>query len=127
MANLQKFHELCAKYKEVADFVLVYISEAHPTDGWTISGSIFQLPSHRTLEDRTAAAGMMVAAEHLECPVVMDSLEDLASRAYGALPERLYIVLDGIIVYKGGPGPWGYKLRETESWLKAFKENQAVC
>lgn len=36
---------------------------------------------------------------------------------YGAWPERLYIVHDGLIVYKGGKGPFDYHLGEVQAWL----------
>lgn len=125
MAKLQEFRQMSAEYSEVADFVLVYIDEAHPTDGWKIAGSLFELPSHKTLEDRASAAQMMLKEEPQGCPVVLDNMENLANSAYAALPERLYIVLDGIVVYKGGMGPWLYKLGEVESWLKDFKEKNS--
>ena len=33
-------------------------------------------------------------------PFLVDNMKDVASRAYGAHPERLYIILDGRIVYQ---------------------------
>jgi len=45
-------------------------------------------------------------------------MKDEASRAYGAQPERLYIILDGRIVYQGGVGPWLYNTEEVNSWLE---------
>ena len=33
-------------------------------------------------------------------PFLVDNMRDEASRAYGAHPERLYIILDGRIVYQ---------------------------
>ena len=63
-------------------------------------------------------------------------MKDEASRAYGAQPERLYIILDGRIVYQvelkkkfeirfkidnhfqGGVGPWLYDTEEVNSWLE---------
>lgn len=36
---------------------------------------------------------------------------------YDAWPERLYIIVDGVIVYKGGNGPFGYCLWEVQEWL----------
>ena len=38
---------------------------------------------------------------------------------YGAWPERLYIIVDGTIVYQGGLGPFDYKLHEVQHWLAA--------
>ena len=48
-------------------------------------------------------------------------MEDKANKAYGALPERLYILFNGKITYMGGQGPFGYKINEVEFWLKNHK------
>ena len=51
------------------------------------------------------------------CQIVMDTMKDEANSAYGAFPERLYIILDGTIVYQGGMGPFFYKLQEVKDFL----------
>ena len=53
-------------------------------------------------------------------------MDDKANRSYGALPERLYIILNGTIVYIGGVGPMDYKVNEIEDWLQTFKTEQSV-
>ena len=45
-------------------------------------------------------AGELLRAEQLPGPLLVDNMRDEASTAYGALPERLYIVLDRKIVYQ---------------------------
>jgi hypothetical protein len=42
--------------------------------------------------------------------LVADQLNDEACRAYGSLPDRLYIVHDGVVVFQGGIGPFDYKV-----------------
>ena len=37
---------------------------------------------------------------------------------YFSWPERLYIILDGRIVYKGGMGPNDYRIEEVVQWLR---------
>ncbi|XP_071520044.1 type I iodothyronine deiodinase-like isoform X3 [Panulirus ornatus] len=115
MANLERFREMTEEHSLVADFLMVYIAEAHPTDGWALRDNI-AIAKHRTLEERFTAA-QMLEVESLKCRVVVDRLEDEASNAYGALPERLFIILDGVVVYKGEQGPTGYKLSEVDDWL----------
>lgn len=34
MQRLREFREMIAEFSDVADFLVIYISEAHPTDGW---------------------------------------------------------------------------------------------
>jgi thiol-disulfide isomerase/thioredoxin len=48
MKKIDKYAEIIADYKDVADFVTVYIEEAHPQDGWAFEVSstttfLFQL------------------------------------------------------------------------------------
>ena len=44
--------------------------------------------------------GELLKLETLPGPFLVDNMKDEASRAYGSFPDRLYIVLDGIIVYQ---------------------------
>ena len=44
-------------------------------------------------------------------------MDNKAGTAYAAMPERLYVVLDGKIVYEGDLGPFGYNLDEVEQYL----------
>ena len=51
-------------------------------------------------------------------PLAIDSIQGEAEEAYGAWPERIYIIgTDGRIVYKGGMGPFGFHPDEAEKEL----------
>ena len=56
------------------------------------------------------------------CPVLVDNMRDEANRHYGVVSERLYILLDARVVYKGGFGPAAYSLQEVADWLGAFQQ-----
>ena len=45
-------------------------------------------------------------------------MDNKAGTAYAATPERLYVVLDGKIVYEGLQGPFDYRLDEVEEYLE---------
>ncbi len=51
----------------------------------------------------------------------IDKLDNKAAKAYGALPERLYVVLDGVVNFQGGMGPYGYHVHEVRNWLEEFR------
>ncbi|XP_071546182.1 type I iodothyronine deiodinase-like [Panulirus ornatus] len=108
------------EFRGLADFEVVYIAEAHPKDGWAFQGNI-EVDTHRSLEERQAAAGRMVELEPQLCEVLVDQLDDRASRHYAAFPERLYIVQDGVVLYQGGRGPFGYKLEEVDDFLRKYE------
>ena len=55
------------------------------------------------------------------CPVVVDTMENEANRAYAGLPIRLYVIKNQNVAYAGLPGPTYYNLKEVEQWLKEFK------
>ena len=50
-------------------------------------------------------------------PYYCDPIDDNTRFAFEAVPERLFIILDGKIVYRGGEGPFGYKPEEVANWL----------
>lgn len=67
-------------------------------DGWAFKNNIV-IKSHRNLQERIMAAQMLLK-QHPLCPVVLDTMENLSSNKYAALPERLYVLQKGKVVYK---------------------------
>jgi len=119
MAELEKFGQLSAKFSFCADFTTVYIEEAHPSERPNFGGNI-SIPSHATLEDRVTACKMLesVKSSKDDFNLVVDLMNNAASIAYAALPERLYVVLDGKIIFEGGQGPFDYNLEKLEKFMK---------
>lgn len=100
----------------MADFLIVYIEEAHATDGWAFKNNV-DIKKHQTLNDRISAARILLK-EGPPCPMVVDSMDNMTCAKYGAMPERLYVVLNGKIIYKGNMGPSGYKPEEVQLILQ---------
>lgn len=48
---------------------------------------------------------------------VCNSMAGEVEARFGAWPERLYILQNGVVVYQGGLGPFDYKLSEVKEWL----------
>ena len=78
----------------------------------------------KTAKDRKDSAEYL---DEMDCgaEILVDNMDDAANVAYGALPERLYIVLDGKIVYCGGMGPFLYNLTEVQEFLNEFRNSNA--
>jgi myo-inositol-hexaphosphate 3-phosphohydrolase len=99
-------------------FLVVYIREAHPEDGWVIpenrrSGLSVYEPA--TDDERHEVAGVCAAGLRLTMPMVVDMVDNAVASAYGGWPDRLYLIgSDGRIAYQGGPGPFGFKPDELE-------------
>ena len=101
-----------------------YLEEAHPTDGWLYE-SVTHLVKQATTDDERRAAAALLAEElrklgEVDATVVVDSLSNYASLAFGALPERLAIVRDGRLVFLGGKGPEEYSVGAAREALAAM-------
>ena len=105
------------EFKENVDFLIIYIDEAHPTDGWTAGMSEFHIAQHATIQDRIEAAKVFVKKMDIKCDVFTDLISNDATNAYGALYDRLYVVQSGVIYYQGGMGPENYNIKELRSKL----------
>lgn len=126
MKSLEKFKAICAKFQEAADFVTIYVAEAHPYDSGDLSDEYkFRYNTHKQMEDRIVAAqGLQDVFKVNNCPILVDFMDDKANKAYGAYPERLYIIMNNKIVYVGGMGPMDYKVDEVDEWLNNYVKKQ---
>lgn len=71
--------------------------------------------------ERHEVAQKCIDALGLKLPTLVDGIDDAVSRAYGAWPDRMYIVgADGKIAYAGDPGPWGFDPDAVETALKGL-------
>lgn len=114
------------KFPVVARFLTIYIEEAHAYDEWWLPespnaqvGGGSYIANHKSIEDRVAAAQRFVRDFNFPGEVVCDSFHDDVNDRFGAWPERLYIIEQGVVVYQGGIGPFEYKLAEVKDWLIA--------
>ena len=98
--------------------MVVYIREAHPEDGWVLpenrrSGLSVYEPA--TDEERSAVAGTCAVGLRMNMPMAIDRVDNAVASAYGAWPDRLYLVArGGRIAFQGGDGPFGFKPEELE-------------
>jgi len=107
-------------YQQQCDFLTVYIKEAHPSDGWMLPNAIRggHCRQHLTIEERRAIANEFIQDNNYKLPFFLDSMKNEACIRYQAWPERLYIIQDGVVVYKGMVGPFGYNVWEVRRWLE---------
>jgi type I thyroxine 5'-deiodinase len=109
------------RYRDRANFLTVYIQEAHPQDEWQMEANEKESVCYRqpkTLGQRVAIANDFVKRFDYRVPLAVDGMDNRADALYAGWPERFYIVDErGIIVYKGKPGPFGYHPEDVEAWL----------
>jgi iodothyronine deiodinase-like protein len=110
------------RYGDHAEFVTVYIKEAHPEDEWQMASNEKEnvcYPQPKTMAQRLAIANDFVRRFAYPVPLVVDPMDNRANQAYAGWPERIYIVDEsGRIVYKGKPGPFGFHPEEADAWLR---------
>ncbi len=71
-------------------------------------------------DERKVVANQCVADLNLPMPAVIDRIDNLVNLAYGALPDRLYLVdKNGKVAYAGKRGPRGFKPDELETAILA--------
>ena len=127
-------HDLYEKYHDRVQFLLVYIREAHPVDGWWLgkgvvaqmlkakkSRAALDIYDPKTTEERRTVAGRCETELAYGIPTYVDEIGDAVSTAYAAIPTRLYLVgLDGRVAYAGGMGPFGFKPAELGDAIEKY-------
>ena len=62
---------------------------------------------------------------NLTIPVLLDSMNGAAEKAYRGRPDRLCVVdIDGNVAYYGDRGPRGFKPADAEKALKELLANE---
>ena len=120
MGMFRNFCQMASRYAGIADFVTVYIEEAHPSDGFKYANNVV-IKTHKDVDDRIEAASQLLQ-QNPPFPIVCDGMDDAANYAYGALYERLYVIHRGKIAYEGGRGPVFYKVYEVHEWLENYRQ-----
>ena len=127
-------YDLYEKYHDRVQFLMIYIREAHPVDGWWLGGGLPGLVlklirskaatdvyDPKTIEERRAVAGNCETALQYGIRTYVDEMDDAVNKAYAGWPTRLYLVgLDGRVVYAGGMGPFGFKPAELDSAIAQY-------
>ena len=115
MGALSRLYE---RYRGEVEFLVVYVREAHPEDGWVLAENRREgvaVHDPRSTEERAAC----VTHLQLDLPAVVDRVDDEVARRYGGWPDRLYLIgRDGRIAYQSGPGPDGFVVAELEEAIE---------
>jgi type I thyroxine 5'-deiodinase len=125
MAACRPIEQLYQTYRDRATFLLVYIQESHP-------GMILSVPTKsggkelRVIPLITSETESLdnlrklVQLGELTVPAGIESPANSVNRDYAAYPNRIYVVdVNGRVVFKGAPGPTGFKVPELADWLRA--------
>jgi peroxiredoxin len=115
-------NKLYDQYGQQISFLIVYITEAHPTDVWQTQSNLKDkvlFASPKDYEERSQVAGTCVRKLGIKFPAVIDGFDNKTESAYTGWPERIYLIdRNNRVIYKSKPGPFGFKPEELEEALK---------
>lgn len=103
--------ELQDRFGDRVEFLVVYVREAHPrrrlwpqkANNRRAGVSVFDPGSD---QDRARVAGRFRARMGVRMPILVDGIDDRVVAAYGAWPDRLYLIgADGRVAFQGRRGP----------------------
>jgi len=87
--------EIYYRYQDRVEFFVVYVQEAHPTDGWQTDSNIQEgvlFRQHRSYEEREDVAQTCSIGLHIGLPILIEEMDNAVDEAYGgagaALPDR---------------------------------------
>ncbi|XP_077987436.1 type I iodothyronine deiodinase-like [Glandiceps talaboti] len=103
--------QLFQDYWDKVEFLFIYISEVHPPQGWGLGDSFSLVDVPHSIEDRRDAARLMIhMAEDTfttntddvdKIRVVVDDFNNTFNMAYGAQPDRIFVLVGDKLVYVG--------------------------
>jgi hypothetical protein len=122
--QIRRFNDIYDELKEQFAFLLIYIREAHPEDGWQVEINLDQNVIYAqpvTANERAEIARACVSQHAIDMPVAVDNMGDTINHLYAGSPERLYLIdADGIVRHRSVSGP--FKLETIETWYHALKD-----
>ena len=113
---------MAERYSNDVPFVLIYIREAHPTDGRQAPQNVRDgalLPTARTQAEKDEHADVCVRTLDIRFPTLVDRMDNKVELAYVGWPDRLYLIgRDGRVVYKSASGLVGFIPSQLEAAIK---------
>ncbi len=105
MASVGQIEKLYAAYKAKAHFFVVYIAEAHPNE----RNNRFEIDNPKSLDERQRVAREFAKQLKLTVPMLVDTIDNQADKAYAGWPDRVYVIdANGVVALKGAIGPGGF-------------------
>jgi hypothetical protein len=118
-----RLNEIYNTYKNDVETFLIYIREAHPSDGWQTPQNLYDDVIYETPnsdDDRAEISGVCQINQDIRLPMLLDGIDNDIENKYISAPIRLFVIdPDGKITFNGAPGPQGF---DPGAWEVAIKE-----
>lgn len=122
-----RVNEIYETYRNQVEFFLIYIHEAHPSDGWQTPQNLYDdviYEAPESEDDRAEIANACQITLDIKLPLLMDDMEDSVEESYISAPIRLFVIdPEGTITFNGAPGPQGF---DPDAWETAIKDAVAT-
>jgi len=125
--QFEVYREMHAQYKEQLSFLMIYVKEEHPEDGWQLDinraqSCIYYQPA--SADERAGIAADFMQRFAVEMPVAIDAMDNSVCTLYAGSPERLYVIdAEGVVTHHSDPGP--FAMDAVEAWCAAVRESAA--
>jgi hypothetical protein len=117
-----RLNKIYDTYKNDIEFFLIYIREAHPSDGWQTPQNLYDDVIYETPETddaRAELAGVCQIAQAIRLPMLLDGIDNDIESKYISAPIRLFVIdPEGKVTFNGAPGPQGF---DPATWNEALK------
>lgn len=124
-SQLDGVDEVYEQFKDRAEFLFVYIREAHPDSVLAVvdadgGESLFKIPQAADASTRTSSAAYCQRTVKLSMPIAVDGIDNAVGKAYAGWPNRMVVVgTDGKVAYASDPAPGGTNAERLNAWLQA--------
>ena len=123
-----RLNEIHETYKNHVEFLLIYIHEAHPSDGWQTPQNLYDAVVYQAPTDDDERAEIANACQiglDLKMPMLVDGIDNAVEEAYVSEPIRMYMIdREGILTFNGAPGPAGFN---PDDWEAAIQEQLEIA
>jgi len=116
-------NQLQAEYKNKADFITIYLCEAHAVNQWPL-GRFVVVEQHKAIKDRKEVATAFVEKTGYKIKMYVDSMENTFMNTFWAHPERFFIIDDGKLMLKAQPTDDGYYIFED---INSYLDSKTKC
>ena len=123
-----RLNEIYETYKKDVEFLLIYIHEAHPSDGWQTPQNlydevVYQAPTSD--DERSEIASTCQIDLDLKMPMLVDGIDNAVEEAYVSEPIRMYLIdREGILTFNGAAGPAGFN---PDDWEAAIQQQLPIA
>jgi hypothetical protein len=121
--QLEAVDKVYEDFRDRAEFLFVYIREAHPESVLSVvdadgQESLLKIPQAADAAERKSTAATCQRSVKLQMPVAVDTDDNAVGKAYAGWPNRMVVVgTDGRVLFASDPAPRGTDAQRLRDWL----------